>query len=124
MAEKRVMTFNVPARTREKLEFISNFTGLDFTSIFIAAIDAAYERYAIEKVDRDTGLLDAAEIGELLSANRDMSDAERIALVRWAEEVRAGETLLIGLLMGKFDVHIKDGEPVFTAKEETGGENG
>ena len=68
MAEKRVMTFNVPARTREKLEFISGFTGLDFTSVVINAIDVAYAQYAFEKAQYDA--LNTINIGDRVSAGK------------------------------------------------------
>ena len=50
--DKMVMTFNIPVRTREKLEFISGFSGLDFTSVVINAVDAAYGQYRFEKSER------------------------------------------------------------------------
>ena len=59
-----------------------------------------------------------ALITEALASNiRSEDDIEKV--IRWAEEVRTGETLLDGLLMGKFIVKIRDdGELVFTVKEK------
>ena len=64
--DKMVMTFNIPVRTREKLEFISGFSGLDFTSVVINAVDAAYGQYRFEKSERDA--LNAVNVGDRVYA--------------------------------------------------------
>ena len=62
----KLMNFNCPGRTREKLEFISEFTGMSFTDVIINAIDAAYKHYRFEKSERDA--LDAVNVGDRVHA--------------------------------------------------------
>jgi len=104
------------------IETLARDMGWEFedpSDIAIEVLDEVLSRaaHSVEEISR-VELLDADEIRAILSQNRDLSDDDLYALVRWAEGVRTGETLLNGVMLGKFDVCVKDGEPVFTAKEE------
>ena len=70
----KLMNFNCPERTRQKLEFINEFTGMNFTDIIINAVDAAYEHYQLESVDRDA--LNAVNVGDRVHAWEKLAETE------------------------------------------------
>jgi len=61
----------------------------------------------------------------MFEPHKKRDDENHDPVVRWAEKVRANETLLDGLLLKKFDVVVPadDGELIFKNLEENDGEH-
>jgi len=99
--DKMVMTFNIPIRTRKKLEFISGFSGLDFTSVVINAVDAAYGQYRFEKSERDA--LNAVNVGDRVYAWKSIRGYEYSTTGTVVEMDKTGPMMCIEDCAGRSD---------------------
>ena len=119
--------------TRARIERIATARGWetpsgDVRDVARQVITAVLAEAAAEAEIDEITLLSSEETRQLLRSiltarARPISEIERV--VRWAEKVRANETLLDGLLLKKFDVVVPadDGELIFKNLEENDGEH-